>query len=70
MTVQTSLFLLRSLFPSFRPKCKGTSFKIPGEPPQVRLTCASRVRVSGCAMFALKVKASQRIMIRTFKTRA
>lgn len=35
MTVRTFISLLLSLFPSVRPKCKGTSLVIPGELPQV-----------------------------------
>lgn len=70
VTVRTSLSPLLSLFPSDPPKCNSTSLPTPREPPQVHLTCAARARGGGCTMFALEIKASQRIWIRTFKTRA
>lgn len=66
---RNSPLLLRSLFPSVRPKSEGTSPVIPASLPPGAVTCAARARVGACAVFALEIKTSQRIMVRTFKTR-
>lgn len=62
LTVRTTVSLLCSLFPSARPNCKGIS--------PVQPKCGDMCGAGACAMFVLEIKASRRITIRTFKTRA